>query len=366
MAEPIADLASMAVGLSLRPVSSAVEAVRSMGFVQYDPIRSPARAQDLILAQRVEGYRAGDLERAYRSAGLEEGHLHVYGAMPTEVLALLFPRCDDQGTPTRYVPTGMAAEVLAAVSERGQLHPRDARALVGRQRTRNAWGGMSAATTRALETLHRQGYLRVAYRDNGTKVYEPAAITADDAPPGERLRQVTLRLARLLAPVSQRTLRGVLTQLRRRSCGIPNQPTHIDELCQAGDLNGRVLDDVHYLWPHDVQATPHDEVEERVRFLAPFDPLVWDRRRFAHLWGWSYRFEAYTPPSRRRFGYYALPMLWRHHAVGWANCSVGPDAALRVEPGFIDHPPRGRAFSGALERETAHLHDVIRPPAAKP
>ena len=224
---------------------------------------------------------------------------------------------------------------------------------------------MSAATTRALETLHRQGYLRVAYRDNGTKVYEPAAITAHDASPAGRLRHVTLVLARLLAPVSQRTLHEVITQLRRRSRGIPNEPTLVDELCRTGDLSDRVVDGVHYLWPHDVQATPHDEVEERVRFLAPFDPLVWDRRRFAHLWGWSYRFEAYTPPSRRQFGYYALPMLWRHHAVGWANCSLGSDRALRVEPGFVDHPPRGKAFSAALDRETAHLQNVIRPQGTK-
>lgn len=51
--------------------------------------------------------------------------------------------------------------------------------------------------------------------------------------------------------------------------------------------------------------------DERVRLLAPFDPLVWDRRRFELLWGWPYRFEAYTPPAKRKLGYYALPLLWR-------------------------------------------------------
>jgi len=45
-----------------------------------------------------------------------------------------------------------------------------------------------------------------------------------------------------------------------------------------------------------------------VRSLAPFDPLVLDRRRFEHLWGWAYRFEAYTPLVQRRFGYYAMPV----------------------------------------------------------
>jgi len=45
-------------------------------------------------------------------------------------------------------------------------------------------------------------------------------------------------------------------------------------------------------------------VAERVWLLAPFDPVVWDRRRFK-LWGWAYRFEAYTPAPKRVRGNYA-------------------------------------------------------------
>ena len=59
-----------------------------------------------------------------------------------------------------------------------------------------------------------------------------------------------------------------------------------------------------------------------MRLLAPFDPIVWDRRRFELLWGWTYRFEAYTPAPKRTLGYYALPLLWRDAVIGWANASV--------------------------------------------
>ena len=38
---------------------------------------------------------------------------------------------------------------------------------------------------------------------------------------------------------------------------------------------------------------------DTVRLLAPFDPVVWDRDRFERLWGWAYRFEAYTPAAKR-------------------------------------------------------------------
>jgi hypothetical protein len=67
-------------------------AVRRLGFVQADPIRAPARAQDLILRHRVKVYRAGDLERRYPSLDLEEDVLYAYGFLPRPVWRLLHPR----------------------------------------------------------------------------------------------------------------------------------------------------------------------------------------------------------------------------------------------------------------------------------
>jgi hypothetical protein len=92
-----------------------------------------------------------------------------------------------------------------------------------------------------------------------------------------------------------------------------------------------------------------------VRLLAPFDPVVWDRRRFELLWGWAYRFEAYTPVAKRRWGYYALPLLWREHIIGWANAAVSGEKVL-VETGYVaGAPPRDRRFRQALADECARL-----------
>ena len=102
---------------SLFQPTTLARAVSTLGFVQADPIRSPARAQDLILRQRVANYRAGDLERRYARLGLEEDFLYAYGFMPKEIADLLHPRPDAQGR--RHRPTGLAAEVLAFVKERG-------------------------------------------------------------------------------------------------------------------------------------------------------------------------------------------------------------------------------------------------------
>ena len=95
-----------------------------------------------------------------------------------------------------------------------------------------------------------------------------------------------------------------------------------------------------------------------VRLLAPFDPLVWDRRRFEHLWGWAYRFEAYTPSPQRRFGYYAMPMLWRDAVIGWANVALVA-GRMQVTTGYAGHCPDSPAFRRALEAELARMERFL-------
>ena len=91
--------------------------------------------------------------------------------------------------------------------------------------------------------------------------------------------------------------------------------------------------------------------------LAPFDPIVWDRRRFEAFWGWAYRFEAYTPIAKRRLGYYALPLLFRGGVIGWAN--VTADAAA-IDLGFVSgRPPRDRAFRRELDAEVERMRAFL-------
>ncbi|HEX2863771.1 MAG TPA: crosslink repair DNA glycosylase YcaQ family protein, partial [Deinococcales bacterium] len=84
------------------------------------------------------------------------------------------------------------------------------------------------------------------------------------------------------------------------------------------------------------------------------DPVVWDRKRFEQLHGWPYRFEAYTPAQKRRFGHYALPVLWEDRAVGWVNAKLA-GAELSLDLGFWEGAPKGRSFQPALRRETERL-----------
>ena len=128
---------------------------------------------------------------------------------------------------------------------------------------------------------------------------------------------------------------------------------------------------VSWYWPADESVEPFDSAQGRpveppdtVRLLAPFDPVIWDRRRFEMLWGWRYRFEAYTPVSKRKWGYYALPLLWRDRVIGWGNVSV-KNGVLSADLGYIkSRPPRDRFFKMELEAELERLRAFLSSPSA--
>jgi uncharacterized protein len=115
------------------------------------------------------------------------------------------------------------------------------------------------------------------------------------------------------------------------------------------------IDGTTWYWPADEEPRARKwKIDDRVRLLAPFDPIVWDRRRFELLWGWTYRFEAYTPAPKRTLGYYALPLLWGDAVIGWANASVR-DGRLAIASHFVEAAPKDGAFRRALKDERERL-----------
>ena len=118
------------------------------------------------------------------------------------------------------------------------------------------------------------------------------------------------------------------------------------------------VDGTDWYWPAGEDPAASTEAPERAWLLAPFDPLVWDRRRFEAFWGWAYRFEAYTPAPKRKLGYYALPLLWNEQVVGWGNLQVR-EGRLVADLGFVAGRPRSRAFTQALDLELQRMGEFL-------
>jgi uncharacterized protein YcaQ len=359
----LADLRSFAISRSLFAPTTLKRALERLGFVQADPIRAPARAQDLILMQRVKGYRAGDLERRYAELGIEEDFFVNYGFLAREFHALMHPRSGFQ--PFSRARARQAEQVLAFVRKRGSVHPREVEAHFGSGTETNYWGGSSNTTTRLLDSLHYRGLLRVARRESGIRVYAPARAAMPAGAQRAGLDAVIDLAVRKYAPLPAASLSNLVSRMRYAG------PQWAGEL-KAGLLRAKQrlahaqVDGVDWYWPAAERVgrtrAGAPEVEgDRVRLLSPFDPVVWDRRRFELFWGWPYRFEAYTPIVKRKLGYYALPLLWGELAIGWANLTFA-DQRLSASFGYADGKARrDPAFRRALEAELARFHEFLSP-----
>jgi uncharacterized protein len=356
------DLRRFTVARNFPRPTTLKRALDRMKFVQADPIRAPARAQDLILRHRVKDYLAGDLERRYPTLGIEEDFFVVYGFVTKSLHALMHPRsdsrvpADDVG---RAWPRGQrrkAQLLLEFVSGRGEVHPREVDEHFSHGSVKNYWGGSSNATTHLLDAMHYRGLLRVARREKGIRLFAArryeSALT-DDAECRARIDALVDVVTSVYAPLPAASLSFFVRH--RLRFAVPQWQAELKSALQRAKerLAHSHVDGVEWFWPvaEDAvcRATPVAP-QHQVRLLAPFDPLVRDRNRFELLWGWMYRFEAYTPASKRKLGYYAMPMLWRDRVIGWANLSV-KNGALDSEFGYVGSQPRERSFKRELAAE---------------
>ncbi|MCU0926293.1 MAG: winged helix DNA-binding domain-containing protein [Hydrogenophaga sp.] len=349
----LADLRRHAVARSLFTPTTLPKALARLGFVQADPIRAPARAQDLTLRHRVQGYRVGDLERRYPQLAVEEDFFVNYGFVTPELHALMQPRSALREWPAER--WAQAEAVWHFVQARGEAHPREVDAHFAHGHTTNGFGGRSKASTQLLDAMHHRGLLRVARRESGIRLYaahRPQTTPDDVSATLDRLVDV---LVMKYAPLPQPGLRQLVAMLRH---AVPQWQGQLRAalLRATQRLPKAEVDGVRWFWPDGEDPSSRRwKTPDRVRLLAPFDPVVWDRDRFERLWGWAYRFEAYTPPAKRLRGYYAMPLLWRDQVIGWGNLAV-VDGRLRADIGYASgQAPNDAGYRPALDVELANM-----------
>jgi uncharacterized protein len=356
----LADLRRFAIERSFVESRSLGKAIDRLGFVQADPIRAPARAQDLTLRHRVDGYRAGDLERRYEKLAIDEDCFVNYGFLPRRHVDLMHPR-----SPRREwdkATRKLAARVLELVEQTGQAHPRQVAQHFALGTVKNYWGGSSSATTHLLDAMHYRGLLRVVRRDAGIRVYAPRQPLPRAASGAAKQKAADALLAlavELYAPLPAAMFGQFMSRLRYSAPQLSTELGTARARARASLRHARV-DGLDWYWPaREDPLRVADSDSSCARFVAPFDPVVWDRRRFELFWGWAYRFEAYTPKNKRKLGYYALPLVWHDAVIGWGNL-VATNGGLGVDIGYVaGRAPRERAFSRELDAELERMRQFL-------
>jgi uncharacterized protein YcaQ len=317
----------------LRPEPASVLAVvERIGSLQFDPIEAPgARNHDLVLHARIDGYarRLCD-ELLYAPPGerrLFEAYNKSLNILPVHEIP--HHRLSWERAAARY-DDGILKErasvrdaIVARIERDGPISTAEISREMG---AAVAWHWAPTSEGRAvLEALFECGRLSIARRDGNRRFYDlterlfPASLLERRVSREEAMRHRLLSRYRAVGLLGPRGSAEVLY-----SAGTAAERAHIlAGLVEDGTLIAAEVEGVRgarYVLADELPileaATGRPSRAPSVSFLAPLDPLLWDRRLLESLFGFSYTWEIYTPVAKRQHGYYVLPMLFGERLVG--------------------------------------------------
>ena len=325
------------------------KALCQIGHVQIDTISVVARAHHHILYNRVGRYDESLLNRLVKARRAFEYWSHAACYLPMRDYRFALPMM-------RGVANGewgwwhynrdqrLRASVLDRIRDEGPLFARD---FEDPRPSRAGWWDRKPAK-RALEQLFMEGELVSIERRGFQKRYE---LAERFLPPGVDTREPSVEEhADHLIDITMRahgfaTLRTI-HYLRRDPALRAMVRERASEQVRAGALDMRrtVTGESVYARP-DAFDRPPKRLATVVRMLSPFDNVVIQRQRAAQVFGFDYTIECYVPAAKRRYGYFALPVLYRDRLVGRMDCKAHRSSghfeikALFLEDGFPDGSP---------------------------
>lgn len=293
---------------------AAAAAIRQLGYVQIDTINVIERCHHHILFSRIPDYKRSDLAHLQSAdKSVIEYWTHALSYVPTEDLRYFLPAMRGyREKPSAWFGSVTPKEISAMkkrLREEGPLSIRDIDddELVDKT---HPWASRKPSK-RVLQLMFYQGLVAISAREGMVKTYDliERHFAWDKAPKPATERQV-------IAYLLDRALRSQGIVSLDSICHL-NAPAKkaVRELIEARvkrrELVPVVLEGAekveHWAEP-DALAGEHG-ASERVHVLSPFDPLIIQRKRLKLFYGYDHLFEAYVPSEKRRYGYFALPIL---------------------------------------------------------
>ena len=339
----------------------AVGYVHQAGCVSFDPIDLCGCSHELALLARVKGFSREMLNQLlYQDRALLDAYDKNLCILCTEDWPLMAFQREAFRRHMRPAVESVAAQVMQAAREKGCLSARET--------------GGDALARSALESLFFRGDLIVHHQENGVRYYAPAEsclpemlLNAPSPFPNDQERllwQVERRIGAVgllwNAPSDAWLgINGLTAQNRQFAFQLLMNrgrivPVQTEEISLPLFILSRDL-------PALKACAVPISVEKRARLLPPLDAMLWDRRLIAALFGFSYKWEMYTPPEQQRYGSYVLPVLYGEGFLGrvepLANRETGtldvrafwPEADARITDRFL----------WAMEDELALLSRIL-------
>jgi uncharacterized protein len=360
---------------------SVLAAVERLGVLQFDPLEVPgARNHDLVLHARIRGY-----ERAWCEGwlyGPDRRLIELYNKSLNMVPMHELPhyRISWQRSAAAYDADILTkqADVAQAILRRLKTDgPLSTAAFSEHGHSVDWWWAPTRASRAVMEALFVTGRIGIARREGNRRYYD----LIERLVPAELLKRSESEEAAMT--------RRLLSRYRATGLTMPAGGTQSEVMYSAGSSADRVrrtssLVESGELLPVDVdglkgtryivaaeepilEGAAHGDAvgTPGVSFLAPLDPLIWDRRGLRELWSFDYLWEVYVPEARRRWGYYVLPILFGDRFVGrieprldrktkslaivglWFEAGFDPIETPAFLPAMADAVEAYRSFVGA-------------------
>jgi uncharacterized protein len=309
--------------------ASVLRVVERLGSLQFDPLEVPgARNHDLVLHARIKGYRRGWCEQWLY--GSDRRLIEVYNKslniLPMHELphyALAWDRSGERYRDTILREESAVADaILAKITADGPL---STAAFRDHNHAVDWWWAPTSAARAVMEALFVTGRLGIAHREGNRRYYDlierlvPATLLAGRETEDEATRHRLLSRYRgvgLLGAQPQAEIilgTGTAAERTRITAGLVDDGTLIPVAVEGMRQTRYLLADEEPILDAAASAS---ERHPQVTFMAPLDPLIWDRRLLRELFGFDYVWEVYVPAAKRRHGYYVLPILFGDRMVG--------------------------------------------------
>ena len=327
--------------------------VRQAGCIQYDPVDVCGKNAELTLQSRVKGFRKPMLaELLYRDRLLVDYADKELSIWPTEDWPYFFSYRERSRELGASFP-GLAEleeEALAYIRANGPVSS-DTLPISGEifwhssMHWSGNWHKESKAARSVLEQLYTDGTLVIHHKNGSRKFYDLAerhiktSLLTADCPCTDDEELLCWRVLRRIGAVglfwdkNSPALLGIEIKADQRKSVLSTLES------RGAILSAQVegIKPVFYFRTEDeplMQAVLAGTLDKkpRMEFLAPLDPLLWDKTMIAALWDFHYSWEIYTPADKRNYGYYTLPVLWGSDFIGRIEAVADQkDNTLRVK-----------------------------------
>jgi uncharacterized protein YcaQ len=329
------------------------ELVRHLGFLQLDLTNAVAPSADLVAWSRLgPAYTSGEL----RDAVDEQRLIDLHGAIrPAEDLVLYraemaeWPGAGElrewQHEIRDWVEDNNACrlDILERLRADGPLPSSELPDTCVRPWQSSGWTN-NRNVRKLLGFLVQRGEVASAGRRGRHELWDLAERVYPDDPvvPTEEARRIR----------NERRLRA-LGIARAKAPQMPHERNDVDD---AGEV--AVVEGVPGEW----RVDPHwlgQPFAGRAALLSPLDRLVYDRKRALEIFEYDYLLEMYKPADKRRWGYWALPILYGDRLVGKLDVTADRKAGVLRVAAIHEDSPWKKATAAAVDREIDELAEWL-------